>query len=51
MRAGMKIGKLSRMVHVYPTWSEGLRRAADSYYADMFTRSRFRRLLRWWVRL
>ncbi|MGD8867025.1 MAG: FAD-dependent oxidoreductase [Gemmatimonadales bacterium] len=50
MRAGMKIGQLSRMVHVYPTWSEGLRRAADSYYTDLFARSRFRPLLRWWVR-
>ncbi len=50
MRAGVKIGGLSQMTHVYPTWSEGLRRAADSYYAQLFANSRFRPLLRWWAR-
>lgn len=50
MRAGVKIGELSQMVHVYPTMSEGVRRAADSYYAQLLAHSRFRPLLRWWVR-
>jgi pyruvate/2-oxoglutarate dehydrogenase complex dihydrolipoamide dehydrogenase (E3) component len=50
MRARVKIGVLSQMIHVYPTWSEGLRRAADSYYAHMFANSKFRSLLRWWAR-
>jgi pyruvate/2-oxoglutarate dehydrogenase complex dihydrolipoamide dehydrogenase (E3) component len=50
MRAGVRIGALSQMVHAYPTWSEGLRRAADGYYREKFARSRLRGLLRWWVR-
>ncbi len=50
MRAGVKIGALSQMIHAYPTWSEGLRRAADSYYREKFAASRLRGLVRWWVR-
>lgn len=50
MRARVKIGALSQMVHVYPTWSEGLRRAADSYYARLFANSKFRPLVQWWAR-
>ncbi|NIW35155.1 MAG: FAD-dependent oxidoreductase [Gemmatimonadetes bacterium] len=50
MQAGVKIGGLSRMVHAYPTWPEAIRRTADSYYREKFAASRFRRLVRWWVR-
>jgi pyruvate/2-oxoglutarate dehydrogenase complex dihydrolipoamide dehydrogenase (E3) component len=50
MRAGVKIGGLSQMVHAYPTWSEGIRRAADSYYAQKLASSRAAPLLRWWAR-
>lgn len=49
MREKVKIGRLSQMVHVYPTWPEGVRRAADRYYAERFARSRLARLLRWWA--
>ncbi len=50
MRAGVKIGGLSQMVHVYPTWPEGLRRAADSYYREKLAEGWIPRLLRWWAR-
>ncbi len=50
MRAGVKIGGLSQMVHVYPTWPEGLRRAADSYYREKLAGGWIPRLLRWWAR-
>ncbi len=50
MRAGVKIGGLSGMIHAYPTWPEGLRRAADGYYREKFAESRIRPLLRRWVR-
>jgi pyruvate/2-oxoglutarate dehydrogenase complex dihydrolipoamide dehydrogenase (E3) component len=50
MRAGVKIGGLSQMVHAYPTWPEGIRRAADSYYAQKFADSWAGPLLRWWAR-
>jgi pyruvate/2-oxoglutarate dehydrogenase complex dihydrolipoamide dehydrogenase (E3) component len=50
MRSGMKAGPLSQLVHIYPTWPEGVRRAADAYYRERFAESRLRPLIRWWVR-
>ncbi len=50
MRAGVKIGGLSQMVHVYPTWSEGARRAADHYYAELFSKGWLPRVLSWWAK-
>lgn len=50
MRAGVKIGGLSQMVHAYPTWPEGLRRAADTYYREKLSGGWVPRLLRWWAR-
>jgi pyruvate/2-oxoglutarate dehydrogenase complex dihydrolipoamide dehydrogenase (E3) component len=50
MQARVKIGGLSRLVHAYPTWPEGLRRTADAYYREKFASSRLKPLLRWWVR-
>jgi pyruvate/2-oxoglutarate dehydrogenase complex dihydrolipoamide dehydrogenase (E3) component len=49
LRAGIKIGGLSQMVHAYPTWSEGVKRAADSYYARKFANSRVGTFLKWWA--
>ncbi len=50
MRAGIKIGALSSMVHAYPTWPEAIRRTADGYYRERFAESRLRPIIRWWVR-
>jgi hypothetical protein len=50
MRAGMRIGGLSQMVHAYPTLPEAIRKAADSYYAEKLDSGWVGRLLRWWVR-
>lgn len=37
MKAGVKLGTLSSLVHPYPTMSEGVRRAADSYRRSQLT--------------
>jgi len=50
MRSGVKVGSLSQLVHVYPTWPEGVRRAAEGYYRERFAGSRLRPLIRRWVR-
>ncbi len=50
MRAGVRIGGISQMVHAYPTWPEGLRRAADGYYREKLSDGWIPRLLRWWAR-
>ncbi|UCF18327.1 MAG: mercuric reductase [Gemmatimonadota bacterium] len=50
IRAGVKVGDLSQMVHAYPTWPEGLRRTADGYYREKLGAGWISRLLRWWVR-
>jgi pyruvate/2-oxoglutarate dehydrogenase complex dihydrolipoamide dehydrogenase (E3) component len=50
MRAGIKIGGLSQMIHAYPTWPEGLKRTGDAYYREKLAASRIRPLLRRWVR-
>ncbi len=34
MRKGIPIGELSQTVHAYPTLSEGVKKAADSYYRE-----------------
>lgn len=47
---GIRIGHLSQMVHVYPTLSEGIRRAADLYYQDLFATSGLGKLLRAYLR-
>jgi pyruvate/2-oxoglutarate dehydrogenase complex dihydrolipoamide dehydrogenase (E3) component len=46
MRHGIRIGDLSQMVHVYPTLSEGIRRAADLYYQELFATHWIGRLIR-----
>lgn len=50
MRAGVKIGELSQMVHAYPTWPEGVRRTANAYWAERFSSGLLPRMLRWWAR-
>jgi pyruvate/2-oxoglutarate dehydrogenase complex dihydrolipoamide dehydrogenase (E3) component len=35
MQTGIPVGQLSRTIHVYPTLSEGIKRAADSYYREL----------------
>ncbi len=37
MKAGVKLGTLSSLVHAYPTMSEGVRRAADAYRRSQLT--------------
>ncbi len=37
MKAGVKLGALSSLVHPYPTMSEGVRRAADAYRRSLLT--------------
>ncbi len=37
MRAGVKLGSISTLVHPYPTMSEGVRRAADAYRRSLLT--------------
>ena len=37
MKAGIKLGALSSLVHPYPTMSEGVRRAADAYRRSTLT--------------
>ena len=45
LRKSMKIGELSRTVHVYPTLSEITKKAADSYYREKFLTERNQKLL------
>lgn len=37
MKAGIKLGTISSLVHPYPTMSEGIRRAADAYRRSQLT--------------
>lgn len=45
LRKGMKIGELSRTVHVYPTLSEISKKTADAYYREKLFTDRNRKLL------
>jgi hypothetical protein len=45
LRKGMKVGDLSRTVHVYPTLSEISKKAADAYYREKLFTDRNRKLL------
>ncbi len=46
LKKGMKIGDLSQTVHVYPTLSESVKRAADAYYREKLFTSRNKKLLK-----
>ncbi|MBI4513494.1 MAG: NAD(P)/FAD-dependent oxidoreductase, partial [Gemmatimonadetes bacterium] len=50
MRAGVRIGHLSQMIHVYPTLSEGIRRAADRYYEELLRKGWLRKAIDLYLR-
>ncbi|CAN5754668.1 mercuric reductase [soil metagenome] len=45
MRKGVSIGELSQTVHVYPTLSESVKKAGDSYYREKLFTERNRKVL------
>ncbi|CAN5210592.1 mercuric reductase [soil metagenome] len=45
LRKGMKIGELSKTVHVYPTLAEISKKAANSYYREKFFTKRNQKIL------
>ena len=45
MTNNLPVGKLSRTIHVYPTVSEGVKRAADGYYRELLFSGPNRKLL------
>ena len=49
MKHGIKIGRLSGLVHPYPTMSEGVRRAADAYMRSRLTERTARLLDRYFA--
>lgn len=49
MKHGIRVGKLSELVHPYPTMSEGVRRAADAYARSKLTPRARRWLDRWFA--
>lgn len=51
MKAGLKITALSTTVHVYPTLSQGVKKAADQYYREKLFSGWFPKLARWLIRL
>ena len=50
MKAGLKITALSTTVHVYPTLSQGVKKAADQYYREKLFSGWFPKLARWLIR-
>lgn len=48
MVAGIGLGKLTEVIHAYPTQSEAIKKAADAYNRTRLTPT-IRSLLRWWV--
>jgi hypothetical protein len=51
MQARLKIGAISRTVHVYPTLAQVNRRAVNTYYAPRLFSPCTRTLVRWIQRL
>jgi len=49
MANGIRVGKLSQAIRIYPTMIEGLERAADNYYREKLSGS-LGKLLRWIAR-
>jgi pyruvate/2-oxoglutarate dehydrogenase complex dihydrolipoamide dehydrogenase (E3) component len=50
VKQGIKLPKLSQLVYPYPTMSEGIKRAADTYYRERLagrTGAWLKRLVRW----
>jgi pyruvate/2-oxoglutarate dehydrogenase complex dihydrolipoamide dehydrogenase (E3) component len=50
MKANLKITQLSTTVHVYPTLSQGVKKAADQYYREKLFSGWFPKLARWLIR-
>lgn len=50
MKANLKITSLSTTIHVYPTLSQGVKKAADQYYREKFFAGWFPKLARWLIR-
>lgn len=50
MKEDIPVTKISRMIHVYPTLAQGLKRAADQYYVEKLFRGRFARFARLFTR-
>lgn len=50
MKANLKITALSNTVHVYPTLSQGVKKAADQYYRAKLFSGWFPKLARWLIR-
>jgi pyruvate/2-oxoglutarate dehydrogenase complex dihydrolipoamide dehydrogenase (E3) component len=48
MSAGIGLGKLSGIIHPYPTQAEAIKRAADAYNKTRLT-PRLKKLLSWWL--
>ena len=53
MRHGIRLGRLARAIHPYPTMGEIVKRTADSWYRTRYGDTRrghlVRRLVRWWL--
>jgi pyruvate/2-oxoglutarate dehydrogenase complex dihydrolipoamide dehydrogenase (E3) component len=50
MKANLKITALSTTIHVYPTLSQGVKKAADQYYREKLFSGWFPKLARWLIR-
>lgn len=50
MRENLPLTKISRAMHVYPTDSQGVKRAADQYYTEKLFAGWFPKLARWLIR-
>ena len=51
LRRGITVGDLAATIHAYPTYAQGLRRAANQFYGPRLFSSFSRRLARWLARL
>jgi pyruvate/2-oxoglutarate dehydrogenase complex dihydrolipoamide dehydrogenase (E3) component len=49
--AGIKIGKFSSAIHVYPTLAQVVKRSADQYYMNMISSGWFKNLSEFFVKL
>lgn len=50
MKANLKITSLSTTIHVYPTLSQGVKKAADQYFREKLFSGWFPKLARWLIR-
>ena len=49
--AGLRIGKLSSTIHIYPTLAQVVKRSADQYYMGILSAGWFRNLSKFFVKL